>query len=304
MSPQSYYIGGKIRAADFNEFVNDINEIVGTGSGDSGYGQDGLVISQITAGSKVRGSDWQALLTAIECASTHQGTTINVPTNINDADFPKPSQIISIIPDLENDIANIRANKLNYDIANMDINSNTISSSRTYVDPASSGDYWTDSIFYEFRTTFTDSNHIRHFFNTGGEIRIDSTLSNYDVAHNQSVDWANLLSNIGIVKLSHASTSSSNAVGTPGVGYNSLTDTYQLVYTKGGTGYYSGNQINIYAKLNSTTQLDIKVSFNDAYTDTLTDYVDGTLSVSIDEQIANSSCVSLSSPTYSHITEL
>ena len=34
----------KIRATDFNGFANDINEIVGIGAGDSGYGQNQLVI--------------------------------------------------------------------------------------------------------------------------------------------------------------------------------------------------------------------------------------------------------------------
>jgi len=53
MAPQSYYLGGKIRASDFNGFANDINEIVGLGAGDSGYGQNQLVVTLVTAGSKV-----------------------------------------------------------------------------------------------------------------------------------------------------------------------------------------------------------------------------------------------------------
>ena len=34
--PQSYYLGGKIRAADFNLFADDINDIVGIGTNDPG----------------------------------------------------------------------------------------------------------------------------------------------------------------------------------------------------------------------------------------------------------------------------
>ena len=59
-APQSYYIGGKIRAIDYNEFVNDINEIVGTGVGTSGYGMSNLVVSPITAGTKVKASHWDS----------------------------------------------------------------------------------------------------------------------------------------------------------------------------------------------------------------------------------------------------
>ena len=304
MAPQSYYIGGKIRAADYNEFAGDINDIVGIGAGDSGYGQNALVISQITSGTKVRASHWQALLTSMHCAAKHQGTLITIPETVSDPDFPTPSKIIELIPALTTDMASIRANKLNYDIAGMTINSNLLSSSRTYVDPGTAGDHWTGSVFYEFKTVFSDSDAIRHFFNTGGEVRIDASLTGYDIAHSQSIDWADLLSSIGVVKLSHSATVSSNGVGTPGVGYNALTTSYQLVFTKGGTGNYSGNQLNIYAKLTGTTQVDVKVSFDDAHTNTWTDYVDGTLTVTVDEQIAENTCVSIASPTYSHTTEL
>ena len=53
MSPQSYYVGGKIRAADFNEFIGNINNIVGIGTGDSGYGQDSLVIAELAPTDKM-----------------------------------------------------------------------------------------------------------------------------------------------------------------------------------------------------------------------------------------------------------
>ena len=49
MAPQSYYLGGKIRAIDYNGFADDINEIVGIGAGDSGYGQSHLVIPHVVS---------------------------------------------------------------------------------------------------------------------------------------------------------------------------------------------------------------------------------------------------------------
>jgi len=53
MAPQSYYLGGKIRASDFNGFADDINEIVGLGAGDSGYGQNQLMVSRRLGGGSV-----------------------------------------------------------------------------------------------------------------------------------------------------------------------------------------------------------------------------------------------------------
>ena len=324
MAPQSYYLGGKIRASDFNGFANDINEIVGLGAGDSGYGQNQLVVTLVTAGSKVRAADWDALLTSIKFAAQHQNTTITIPTSTSDADFPAPNKIIEIIPTLETDIASVRSNKLNYDVSLMTTDTNKISSSKTFVDPTDSGNHWDNSDnpqTYEFKTSFADTNAMRNFFNAGGEIRISSELTGYDVSHAQSDSWADLLSLISIIKMSNNITESSANVGTPGVGFSSLTTTYALVYSKGGTGDYVSNTVNIYAKTNGSA-IDIKVEYQDGHVSdtgtwtndgggswTGTDYTEGTLSVTIDQQRADDNDTSgdgvvSPTPTYSHISEL
>lgn len=326
MAPQSYYLGGKIRASDFNIFANNINEIVGLGAGDSGYGQNQLVVSHVTAGSKIRAADWDALFASIRFAAQHQATSISIPTSTADPDFPAPNRIISLIPTLENDIANVRANKLNYDISLMSIDANKISSSKTFVDPADAGvdDFtWSTNQSYQFKVTFTDEDARRNFFNAGGEVRISCSLSNHDTSHAQSDSWSDLLDSIATVKIGHNITESTAGEigGGSRIGFTGLTDTYTTgsIYRKTGTqGYYSGNQINIYAKLNGTDAIDVKVEFYDAYPnndDGTTnnwpgaDYVDGTLTVTIDQQRADDSDASgdgvvSPSPTYSHISEL
>ena len=65
MAPQSYYLGAKIRASDFNLFANDINDIVGIGANDSGYGQNHLVVTNATIESSVTTSLWDELLTSM-----------------------------------------------------------------------------------------------------------------------------------------------------------------------------------------------------------------------------------------------
>jgi hypothetical protein len=84
MAPQSYYIGGKIRASDFNNFADDINEIVGLGAGDSGYGQDQLMVSYVSAGARIRVANWNELLTSLRFAAQHQGTAISSPISISE----------------------------------------------------------------------------------------------------------------------------------------------------------------------------------------------------------------------------
>ena len=328
MAPQSYYIGGKIRASDFNNFANDINEIVGLGAGDSGYGQDQLMVSYVAAGARIRAANWDELLTSLRFAAQHQGTGISSPTSSSDPDFPTLRDTVKIIPTLIDDIANVRANKLNYDISKMSIDANKISSSKTFVDPSSAGvdDFtWNGTLTYEFKATFADEDARRNFFNAGGELRINCDLSNYDTSHPQSESWSILLASIATVKIGHNLTESTAGQigGGTRIGFTGLTDTYPAdsIYKKTGTqGYYSGNQINIYAKLNGTDAIDVKIVFYDAYPDmadgdtttntwTGPDYVDGTLSVTIDQQRADDNDPSnlgvvSPSPTYSHISEL
>ena len=321
--PQSYYLNKwKLHVADFNSFADDINDIVGIGAGHSGYGQSHLVVAK--ALEKVTTPLWDELLTSMLYAGRHQGTTLNSPTSTSDASWPPLHELDSIIPTITTDIANIVGNKLNSDVSYMTATPNLISSAETYVDPAGSPGtpIWTSAnqVFYEAKVTFADEDNRRHFFNSGGELRFDATLTGVDAAHAQSDDWQTMLSAIATIKLSHSSTESSASLGTPGYGFNMLTDTYQLVYTKGGTGDYAGNQINIYAKLSGTTSVDIKISFDDVHVSdngtwsnppysgnwTGTDYVAGTLTVTLDElrAVDSPNGVTLSSPTYSHISQL
>ena len=327
--PQSYYLNRwKLTNADFNSFADDINDIVGIGASDSGYGQNHLVVTRTYEG--VTTPLWDELLTSMLYAGRHQGTTLNSPTSTSDVSWPPlhnpshhnpPENIIAMIT---TDIATIVGNKLNSDVLYMTATANQISSSKAYFDPSENPGtpYWTstEQIYYESRVTFTDEDNRRHFFNSGGELRFASTLTGVDAAHAQSVDWETMLSAIQTIKLSHSSTESSASLGTPGYGFNMLTGTYQLVYTKGGTGDYAGNQINIYAKLSGSDAIDIKIAFDDVHVSdngtwstppysgnwTGTDYVAGTLTVTLDElrPVDSPDGVTLSSPTYSHISQL
>ena len=326
MAPQSYFIGGKIRASDFNNFADDINEIVGLGAGDSGYGQDQLMVSYVASGARIRVANWNELLTSLRFAAQHQKTTISSPTSSSDPNFPVLRETVKLLPNLIEDIAAVRANKLNYDISKMSIDVNKISSSKTFVDPASAmvDDYtWNGTQTYEFKVTFADEDARRNFFNAGGEIRITCDLSNYDTSHPQSEAWSILLDSISTVKIGHNMTES--AAGEIGggtrIGFTGLTHEYPTdsIYKKTGTqGYYSGNQINIYGRLSGTDAIDIKIVFYDAYPDNAdnttntwqgSDYVDGTLSVTVDQQRADDNDPSnlgvvSPSPTYSHINQL
>ncbi len=323
MAPQSYLLGGKIRATDYNGFANDINEIVGVGAGDSGYGQNQLVIPTVASGTKVNATHMQLLLTALKFAGRHQGTTILSPEDTSDPGYPLSGNLIELIPNLETDITDVRSNKLNSDIAYMTVNQNVISSTKSYVPTGQAGDTWDSTVTYEVSVIFVDSDARRHYFNTGGELRLDTTFvaSGTD---SQSLDWQALFQAVGMVKISHNITEVTGSVGTPAGGFTSLTTTYQKLYEKaggvGGSGYYANNKYEIYARLNGSNAIDLRLDFLDTHVAdtgnyypsgpwTGQDYVAGTLTAQVDilradDNDASGNGVVIPSPTFSHISQL
>ena len=70
----------------------------------------------------------------------------------------------------------------------MDIQTNVISSSKTYLIMTTTGDVWANTVTYEVSAIFLDEDTRRHYFNTGGELRVDTTFTAYGTDL-QSLDW-------------------------------------------------------------------------------------------------------------------
>jgi len=61
----AYAQGDTIEDGHYNGFASDINNIWGTGSGNSGYG-NGSDISSVSAGATVTATQWESLLSRLE----------------------------------------------------------------------------------------------------------------------------------------------------------------------------------------------------------------------------------------------
>jgi len=123
-------------------------------------------------------------------------------------------------------------------------------------------------VVHEFTVTFADANNRRGFFNAGGELRFTASIVNLpspgDDNYQKTTDWAAMLTNMGTIKFNFADTVSSNNVGTgSAIGNYDLTSSYQVIYTKTGSGVYIENDYIIYAKENSAKQIQFKVEFTD-----------------------------------------
>ena len=300
-----------VTAARYNDLQAKIANVLGNGSGQFGYGQT-LVSSQVAAETLIDSQHMSDLYTDMINARVHQvGSIPNSIATVSagqvieeDSSDTGTGRGIIQYEDLAD---TIEANKdiiYTADTSQSTITANKTSSSRTTA--------WAGVVDHVVTVTFASADARRHFFNAGGEIRFTADLDPA-ASNGKNNDWNNLLAAMGTVKFkSNNCTSDGSAPGTSfDIGNFELTDSYQLVFQKDGTGVYAENDYNISAKENSTTVLEFRIQFrdddagddtNDANQDGAINPIDedvtGTLDSVVGERLPTGTRVSLTSPTF------
>ena len=108
----AYQQGDTITISEYNTFAGNVNTIIGTGSGDSGYGLS--EIATVSTGDTITAAQWNSLLAGLQKAANHQGTTIT-----NASNTVTTGGNILPLSNLEADITLITNNKANVDASNM-----------------------------------------------------------------------------------------------------------------------------------------------------------------------------------------
>ena len=280
----------EITAARINNLQSRINLILGNGAGETGYGQ-ALSSSQVVPNSIIDADDMNFLYADIIKARIHQvgpadatvtsiaqvledqniiaDETSNIIDNsgvsISDPDGTKKglADFEDLMQAVENDKQLIHPSQASLETV--------VTSTRTSI--------WNGLIFHEFVVTFANNDVLRHYFNSGGEIRIDP--SNTNASSPKGLDWSQLCNEIGIIRFDYDSTSGSSGTGTA-IGGHDLTYNYQTIYNKVGAGTYSGvyagNTYTIKARYLTDSQIEFRCEFNDIAVDgTIDNNVDGTL---------------------------
>jgi hypothetical protein len=289
-------VGSIISAARYNAIQAKAEIILGNGSDRFGYGQVPLLSSIISQSNLVRASHIQNLKTDLTKAYVHQTGSLpalsNVLTDeeITDAVYVEYETISNFIYNNRNDI--------------FESTQGSVESKLTSVRSASNawgGGLQPQSIYHEFKIIFSNADARRHFFNTGGEIRISTTLTNTSGA--KSVDWAGMMSAVGIIKFSDSGTSASSG-NTTAIGNFNLTSTYQTIFNKPGTGIYSSNDYSVKAKQNSSSEIQIKIEFFDGLSNNVDEPVVADITSSISQLRATGIYVETPSPLYQNVQTL
>ncbi len=243
----AYSAGDTILDDEYNTFATgnaagtgdtsaaSINTILGTGTGDAGYGQTN-VVSAVAAGNTVTATQWTTLLARLNAIRQHQGTSINISS------FSVASgDAIAVIANLSTDINTLYTNRLTAASAN--ITEATTAASYT--------DTWAASVTATHTVTFDGGNEARFFFNSGGFIKLNPSLSD---STGRNAQWKHLLDEVGDLTLT-ASTftrSFSNVASGYGAGGDNSPTTHLST-----TGYYD--------LTNSTDTSIFKYTIDDAF---------------------------------------
>jgi hypothetical protein len=287
----AYQTGDTILDDEYNVFATglaaggstdsaNLNNVWGTGQADRGYGQS-TILGAVTAGSTVTATQWATLLARITSAADHQGSSITAMSS------PSATDIIEIIGAISANISTIHTNRKN--------SAGNGTTATTNIDSTGS---WSTQAQQIITLTWSDPDEARYFFNAGGYIQVNPTVTGYtDDAKARS--WDALTQMAGNVQfksdattvngesnsitVTEAHTASSASVSA--IGYYDLTTSNQLLFDKTLTTFASpyivntANNIKIYVKSNGTqgsysdngTVITFTIDYNDASEDSTFD---------------------------------
>lgn len=285
-------VGQIITAARYNIIQARIQSILGNGNGEFGYGQAVQSVS-LSPNQQVDASHMTVLKSDLTKAFVHQNGTFPTLASISTGDEIADSESAQY----ETVSLNIFNNKNAIFIATQaSVEVKTTSTRTTQWGGASQP----QSIFHEFNVVFNNADHRRHFFNAGGEIRINSNLAGGTGAKN--LEWIGMLSAMGTIRFGYTATTATSGV-TTNIGNFDLTSSYQVVFNKPGTGVYSDNNYILKARA-SSNQITFLIEYYDGLTTLLDEPVTGTITSSISQLRPTGIYVEVPTPSYQNIQTL
>ena len=276
--------------------ADKIAALWGVGYGDYGYGQGVPVVYSRSAGDNIQSVDWVALRTALVNMATHQATSISGFPAI--VDLQPGDTITATGYDWLTAIQAVSAARANFDPALMSQTADITSSRSTP---------WNTAIEHEIEINFGTEDAARTYFNTGSELRFASDLASPPDAH--STAWQTMLRTMGSINIGAINTTQSGSGGTPvALGYLTLTNSYQTVFTQNVLAPYAGDSIEIQAKVDLVVGANggngSKVLVKVIYTETSAGDVSGVITSSTFVYKPDGSAISVSSPAFSTLVEL
>lgn len=287
-------VGDPITAARYNIIQSTVSNVLSTGSGNSGYGQ-ALQSNQVAQNQLIEDDHMNTLRLDIRKAYLHQNNSYPTLTVVSTADTVTDNTLNNSYATFETLATNINTNR------------NTISASRLTTGSTASSyvrtTTWNATRVGNFTVTFASTNAARHFFNSGGAVQIDMSVTAGTVKNN---DWNTMfITNMGTLTFANLASSRSGAGGTltSSVAYTTLTTSYQTVYSSVGGGVYTASNFDIQVRFTDISSLviEFQITLNDAAAGTIDEDVAANLNINVNRRIANgalSDPITIAEPTF------
>ena len=278
-------VGDIIIAQRYNDLQSAISAIMGTGSGNRGYGQS-ISSSAVAPGELVRASDISNLYNDMARARLHQINSVDVSVTVPSAGDTVLDQTYV---DLDSLMSAIDSGRLSISIPAQ----STVETAET-----STRSNWNGVINHVVRFTWPNSDARRHFFNSGGELRTSANIAG--ASGSKSNDWNAMFTAMGTIRMNYTSTTFTGVSGSgSSIGFYDLTTSYQTIFTKSGSGVYAENDYIVQARAATSTTVDIQIFFRDDDTGdpAVDENVAGTLTSTVSILRASGANVSVPAPS-------
>jgi hypothetical protein len=259
----------QVLASDFNTFVgtvngntaNALNTFWGVGFGNVGYGQP--QVSQIESGGKVNATSWSGLFTGMTSASAHQGTSITALPTVT------TGSRLNAVNTVSTDLTSCYANRLN-----------AVTQGTTSTTAGQRTTSWSNAVSITHTVTFESGDKARYFFNSGGQISLNFSLSGGTTSIYSL--FQTLASRCGTIYLSAPTSTNTASIagttytgiqkiggsGTPSDlltsnGYYALTTTDTLVFKQLAAGLTPSGYINSFISVSMRSN-GVQGSYGDA----------------------------------------
>jgi hypothetical protein len=288
-------VGSLITAARYNAIQAKVANVLGVGQAQFGYGQT-LSSPQVSVRSRVSALEMENLRNDMLRAHVHQfGALPTLPT-FNSTKLVTNSEYVTYESAANSILTN--KNLIHPSQASLE---NKIESTRGL---PWGGISQANRLIHRVRVTFDSTNHIRHYFNAGGEIRFSASLTNGTGF--KSANWANTLVSMGTIRFDYQKTLAAPTLPVGNIGFFNLTTENQTIFSKGNTDLYQSptdpyesNYYRIRARLAVNLRAIVFIiEFFDGTSNLYDESVTGVLSSSVAQYRPTGSYVEVKTPAY------
>jgi len=233
-----------ISQADYNTIRTKVVGVIGTGVGNSGWGQI-LKSSAVVEGTTVSINEYSNLKYDIYNAWRHLYGTVPSLTDPTVGGYVRANAINSPYSQYDTYANVIVSNRMNSPGPGQYVTRTSPPAPRTEVWTTSYVTPWSSRLSTIVNVSFSSGNAARYFFNSGGELRITSGRSGGS-GTTQDNAWTTLLQNAGTIRFAGGIP---GGVVASGVGnFYSMSNTFQTVFTISASNPYADNIFKIQAR--------------------------------------------------------